>query len=143
GAAAARHVDHVLRAMAPSLAREIDGYLDHLATERGLSRHSLEAYGGDLRRFLASMQSSRRKRATDVDRADLVNFLEALQEEGLAPSSRARCLSAVRGFFKHLVREGRLAKSPVQDLKPGRRSRPMPKLLSVDEIVALLAAAGG
>lgn len=126
-----------------TLEQDVDEYLDHLATERGLARHSVDAYGLDLGRFLASMKKIRRSAATSVERSDLVNFLEELDKEGLAPSSRARCLSAVRGFFKHLVREGRLETSPVRDLRTGRRSRPMPHFLSMDEILALLAAAGG
>lgn len=125
------------------LARQVDDWLDHLATERGLARNSVEAYAHDLGRFLAAMKKLGRGAASSVERSDVVNFLEGLETEGLAPSSRARCLSAVRGFFKHLVREGRLPASPVRDLKPGRRSRPMPKFLSGDEILALLAAAGG
>lgn len=125
------------------LARQVDDWLDHLATERGLARNSVEAYAHDLGRFLAAMRTLGRGAASSVERSDVVNFLEGLEAGGLAPSSRARCLSAVRGFFKHLVREGSLAASPVRDLKPGRRSRPMPKFLSGDEILALLAAAGG
>jgi integrase/recombinase XerD len=126
-----------------TLEQDADEYLDHLATERGLAKHSVNAYGLDLGRFLASMKKLRRSAASSVERSDLVNFLEELDKEGLAPSSRARCLSAVRGFFKYLVREGRLETSPVRDLKTGRRSRPMPKFLSVDEVLALLGAAGG
>lgn len=125
------------------LARQVDDYLDHLATERGLARNSVEAYAHDLDRFLAAMTKLHRHAASSVERCDVVNFLEGLEAEGLAPSSRARCLSGVRGFFKHLVREGALPASPVRDLKPGRRSRPMPKFLSVDEIIALLGAAAG
>jgi integrase/recombinase XerD len=126
-----------------TLERDVDGYLDHLATERGLSRHSTDAYALDLGRFLAAMKRKKRASAADVERGDLVTWLEGLEAEGLAPSSRARSLSAVRGLFKYLVREGRLDSTPVRDLKPGRRSRPMPKFLSSDEIVSLLAAAGG
>jgi integrase/recombinase XerD len=126
-----------------TLAGEVDAYLDHLATERGLSRHSIEAYSKDLGCFLDAMKASGLSTAGDVERTDLVSFLQLLEKKGLAPSSRARCLSAVRGFFKHLVREGRLEASPVRDLRPGRRSRPMPKFLSSDEVLALLAAAGG
>jgi integrase/recombinase XerD len=126
-----------------SLDEDVDEYLDHLATERGLAKHSVDAYGIDLRRFLASMKNLRRSAASSVERSDLVNFLEELESGGLAASSRARCLSAVRGLFKYLVREGRLETSPVRDLKTGRRSRPMPHFLSSDEILALLAAADG
>ncbi|HYB97912.1 MAG TPA: site-specific tyrosine recombinase XerD [Candidatus Limnocylindrales bacterium] len=120
-----------------------DEYMDHLASEKGLARNSLDAYANDLRRFLAAMTKAGRTQADQVERDDLVMFLESLAEEGLAPSSRARCLSAVRGLFKFLVREGRLAVSPVRDLRPGRRSRPMPKYLSLEQILELLAAAAG
>lgn len=125
------------------LSRQVDEYLDHLAAERGLARNSVEAYALDLRRFLHAMGKLGRAAASSVERSDVVNFLEGLEAEGLAPSSRARCLSGVRGFFKHLVREGRVTASPVRDLRPGRRSRPMPKFLSVDEVVTLLSAAAG
>ena len=126
-----------------ALATAVDDYLDHLAAERGLARNSLEAYAADLRRFLAAMQASGRRLPAEVGRDDLVNWLESLTDAGLAPSSRARSLSAVRGFFKHLVREGGLAANPVRDLKPGRRGRPMPKFVSIDEFITLLAAAAG
>lgn len=125
------------------LSRQVDDYLDHLATERGLARNSVEAYAADLRRFLEAMSLLSRAAATSIERSDVVHFLEGLEAEGLAPSSRARSLSGVRGFFKHLVREGRLSSSPVRDLRPGRRSRPMPKFLSIDEFVSLLGAAAG
>lgn len=127
----------------PALAQQVDEFLDHLATERGLSANSVEAYARDLGRFLAAMKKAGRVTAASIERSDLVLFLEGLEIEGLAPSSRARTLSAVRGFFKHLVREELLATSPVRDLRPGRRSRPMPKFLSVDEVVTLLGAAAG
>lgn len=127
----------------PALAQQVDEFLDHLATERGLSANSVEAYARDLGRFLAAMKKAGRVTAASIERSDLVLFLEGLEIEGLAASSRARTLSAVRGFFKHLVREELLATSPVRDLRPGRRSRPMPKFLSVDEVVTLLGAAAG
>lgn len=125
------------------LASDVDEYLDHLATERGLSRNSIEAYGNDFGHFLAAMRAVRRDTADSVERGDLVNFLEGLEKQGLAATSRARCLSAVRGLFKYLVREGRLSASPVRDLKPGRRGRPMPKFLSLEDMLALLAVSGG
>jgi integrase/recombinase XerD len=126
-----------------TLDEDVDEYLDHLQAERGLVRHTVDAYGLDLRRFLASMKRIHRGAASSVERSDLVNFLDELEKDGLAASSRARCVSAVRGLFKYLVVEGRLEASPVRDLKSGRRSRPMPKFLSADEILLLLAAAGG
>jgi len=125
------------------LGAAIDGYMDHLAAEKGLARNSLEAYGRDLRLLLDVLKDRGRRRPAEVVRADLVAFLENLEQRGMAPASRARTLSAVRGFFKFLVREGRLETSPVRDLRPGRRHRPVPKQLATHEIETLLAGSAG
>lgn len=121
----------------------VDGYLDHLAAEKGLARNSLDAYARDLRVLLEVVGRKGRKHAGDVERADLVVFLEELEQRGMAPSSRARTLSAVRGFFKFLVREGKLESSPVRDLRTGRRRRPIPKQLATTEIESLLETCAG
>ncbi len=125
------------------LGTEVDSYLDHLAAEKGLARNSLEAYGRDLRLLLEVMGDRQRRRPEDVERGDMIAFLEVLEERGMAPSSRARTLSAVRGFFMFLVREGRLESSPVRDLRTGRRRRPIPKQLDTAEIEGLLAGSAG
>lgn len=121
----------------------MDGYLDHLAAEKGLARNSLEAYGRDLRVLLEVMRGRGRSLPSQVDRSDLIAFVEALEQRAMAPSSRARTLSAVRGLFKFLVREGRLGTSPVRDMRAGRRRRPVPKQLATTEIETLLAGSAG
>ncbi|MBI5506265.1 MAG: site-specific tyrosine recombinase XerD [Deltaproteobacteria bacterium] len=125
------------------MAAAVDGYLDHLAAEKGLARNSLEAYGHDLRLLLEVMRGRGRSEPSQVDRGDLIAFLESLERRGMAPSSRARILSAVRGLFRFLVREGRLESSPVRDLRAGRRRRPIPKQLATTEIESLLAVSAG
>lgn len=128
---------------APGLATEIDRYLDHLAAERGLSAHTLEAYARDLGRFRDAMRTRGRERAGDIDRDDLVVFLDGLVGEGLAARSRARTLSAVRGFFRQLVLDGRLDRNPAVDLRPGKRALRVPRQLSAADIEALLGACDG
>ncbi len=125
------------------LSAAIDRYMSHVAAERGLARNSVEAYGRDLRLFAEVMESRQRCRADQIEREDLVAFLAHLADRGLSASSRARTMSAVRGFFKYLVREGLIETSPLRELRSGRRQRPIPKQLGAAQIERLLEAAGG
>jgi integrase/recombinase XerD len=122
------------------LTAAVDEYLDHLAVERGLSRNSMAAYGRDLQRFLVAMMARGRTSAAAVVRDDLVEFLAGLDREGLAASSKARTLSAVRGFFKYLAAEEKIQSNPARALRPGRGTRPMPAQLSIEDMVRLLEA---
>ncbi|RMF24860.1 MAG: site-specific tyrosine recombinase XerD [Deltaproteobacteria bacterium] len=124
-----------------SLDQAVDRYLEHLAVERGLSRHTLEAYGRDLSSFVEFIERLGCRTARDVERGHIVRYLAAL-ERRLAPSSRARKMSAVRGMFRFLVREGVLAASPLRDIKPARARPGIPRCLSVAEIERLFEAIG-
>jgi len=68
-----------------------------------------------------------------------MGFLSQSQEQGLAPRSRARLLSALRGFFKFMVRDSHLPESPVANLTSPRLRRQLPSVLSVTEVERLLA----
>ncbi len=125
------------------LSAAVDRYLDHLAIEKGLAPNSLEAYGRDLSRFSASMTTLGRKRPPEVSRDDLVRFLDGLDSEGLAATSRARSLSAVRGFFKHLKAEGEIETNPVRELRSGRRTNRVPKQLGEADVLRLLETVSG
>ncbi|MGD8878435.1 MAG: site-specific tyrosine recombinase XerD, partial [Syntrophobacterales bacterium] len=70
---------------------------------------------------------------------EIMAFLSQAQEQGLAPRSRARLLSAMRGFFKFMVRDSHLKKSPVANLTSPRLRRQLPTVLSVAEVERLLA----
>lgn len=122
------------------LGRDVDEFLDHLATERGLSRNSMDGYGRDLRRFAATMNKRGRRDSSAVQSEDLVGYLEVLTREGLGSSSRARAMSAVRGFFGYLEREERISANPVRMLRSRREHRPHPRELSQGDIERLLAA---
>lgn len=115
-------------------------FLDMLAAERGASANTLDAYRGDLA-DLAAFLTRRRRAPKDASAADLSAFLIALDERGLAASSRARKLSAVRQFFRFLYSEGLNSGDPSSGLEAPRLGRPLPKILSVAEVDRLLGAA--
>ncbi|MGE5246931.1 MAG: site-specific tyrosine recombinase XerD [Verrucomicrobiota bacterium] len=116
-----------------------ESYLLHLSTERRLSANTLESYGADLRRFLDFLES-RGIDARSMKRGDLLNYLSELREGGLSARSTSRHLSTLRSFFRFLVREGRLADSPITETRSPKLGRPLPKYLTVTQVAQLLGA---
>jgi integrase/recombinase XerD len=116
----------------------IDGYLDHLRIERRLSDHTLESYARDLR-SLAQFAAGRGVPIDALDRRQLDAFVGEQRARGLSPRSVARLVAALRGFYRFLVLERRLARSPADDVRPPRAWPALPKCLSGDEVDRLIA----
>ena len=119
--------------------RWIDAYLDHLRVERGLGRHTIEAYSGDLARYSQLLLDAGRG-PEDADAAAVSGVLVALTRAGLSARSQARFLSSVRGFYKYLVQEDLIRVNPLSLVEAPRLSRKLPNLLSQSEVLRLLAA---
>lgn len=114
-------------------------YLDHLKVERGLSEHTIVAYEADLTRLVSHLQSSKRT-IEDAEIEHIASFFVALAKEGLAARSQARILSAVRGLYRFANREGAMKRDPSALIARPRLGRPLPKVLSMEEVDALLNA---
>ena len=95
----------------------IASYLDHLRVERRLSGHTLESYGRDLA-GLAAFAAGADRRLEDLDRKALDAFVQQQRTRGQSPRSVARAVAAVRGFYRFLVLDRRLERSPAEDLQP-------------------------
>lgn len=124
----------------------VAAYLDHLRLERGLAVRTLEAYAADLAGWLDFLGLAPPVDAASLSRVtsrDLRRWLVHLEERGLARSSVARKLAAVRGLFRYAVREGWVAASPAARLGTPRVRRRLPRVYTPEEVRALLAAAGG
>jgi integrase/recombinase XerD len=107
--------------------------------ERGLSPRTLEAYEDDLTR-LQAFAERRRTSAPRLGQAQLAAFVQSLRVEGLAPRSVARVVHGVRGFYRFLMREGRLDRDPMENLKAPRAFKALPRYLTPTQVEALLAA---
>lgn len=114
-------------------------FLEHLEFERSLSLHTVAAYRRDLEPFMAFLAARGREPAT-CSEGDVHAYFQGPGGDGAA-SSVARRLAAVRGLFRFLVREGRLARDPTAGQKTPKRPRTLPEVLSVDEVEALIARA--
>jgi integrase/recombinase XerC len=75
-----------------------------------------------------------------VDKQVLRDYLAYLAEQGIAKASIARKLSAIRSFYRYLVREGILAKNPLEQTASPKLDRRLPSFLTVEEMVRLLKA---
>ncbi|MCC6140225.1 MAG: site-specific tyrosine recombinase XerD [Nitrospira sp.] len=113
-------------------------YLGHLRVEGGLSANTLEAYRRDLSKLQIFLARHRVEMGETVAPQQLTGFLTSLKEQRLSAASMARTLSALRGWFRFLVREGLLPASPMQDLSVARRAVRLPKTLTSVEVAALL-----
>jgi len=117
--------------------RELDQYLDHLRVERRLASNTVDSYARDLR----SLAAFARQAACPVGaltRPQLEAFVRQLIADGLAPRSAARAVASTRGFYRFLVREGRLPASPAEDLHGGRPWPALPRYLTPDEVDRLI-----
>lgn len=116
----------------------IDAFLDHLRVERRLAAHTLESYARDLGALAAYAAASERQPAT-LDRAALEAFVRQQLMRGLSPRSVARSIAAIRGFYRFLVLDRRIERSPADDLHPPRAWPALPKFLSLEQVDALIS----
>ncbi len=117
----------------------VDDYLDHLKVERGLSANTLEAYAHDLAVFHAHIEAQG-KRLDTAGIEDIAGFLDALRSRSVGGRSQARYLSALRGLFRYLRSERRVAIDPTELLDSPKKRPGLPVVLTRDEVTRLLAA---
>lgn len=126
--------------MTDTAADPIEAFLEMMAAERGAARNTLDAYRRDLEDFSHYLADTRKTLATARPR-DLAAYLKAIADGGLAAASRARRLSSIRQLYRFLSAEGHVTDDPTTGFAGPRRERPLPKVLSVAEVEALLETA--
>jgi integrase/recombinase XerD len=121
----------------PADARTIEEFLDLSWMERGLAAATLSAYRTDLSLF-SRWLSNRGLGLEEARRLDVLDFLS--EHAHWPPRTIARRLSALRRFYQHLEREGRVADNPCDRIDAPRLGRPLPDVLTEKEVERLLAA---
>jgi integrase/recombinase XerD len=111
-----------------------------LSAERGASVNTLDAYSRDLMSF-ASFVHRRDRSLEQATTEDIRNFIARMVEEGLAASSRARRLSALKQFYRFLLTDRIRPDDPAALVGGPKREAALPKTLSIEEIDQLLQAA--
>jgi integrase/recombinase XerD len=116
----------------------VETFLDMMGAERGSGANTLDAYRRDLLDFMGSL-SLKGADLRQAGRDDVRGFLASLSH--LAPATQARKLSALRQFFGFLYAEGIRTDDPTQTLASPKARRPLPKILSGDDLDRMLATA--
>lgn len=118
---------------------DIDGFLNYLRVERGLSTNSLSAYRNDLAK-LVSFADTLGKNVRSLETGDLSDFARYLGSRRLGPRSIARAFVAVRGLYKYLLQDGHLKTDPSVNLESPKQWQTLPHFLASEEVDKLLAA---
>jgi integrase/recombinase XerC len=118
----------------------LDAYLRCLLAETNLSPYTLRNYRGDLSHFFRHLEPEAID-PLDIDRQSFRRYLVRLREAGIATASVTRKVSTIRGFYRFLVREGKLAANPLAAVSAPKRERRLPTILSRADLVALVEAA--
>ena len=116
----------------------IEAFLEMMSAERGAGRNTLAAYRRDLLDFAGHAPGGLAR----AGREDVRRYLAGLSAAGIAASSQARKLSALRQFYGFLYAEEMRPDNPTEAVESPRARRPLPKILSAADMEAMIAAAG-
>lgn len=125
-----------------AFARDVEDYAAHLASVRHLSENTVRAYREDLLAFLAWC-AREGVSPGGLTHRDLRAYLLELSRAGYSTRTVARHLSALRGLFRWMLREGRCDSATVAAVASPKLSRTLPKTMSAAEADALLATCEG
>lgn len=118
----------------------LDSFLEMMSAERGAAHNTLLSYQRDLDDLLLFL-AGQGKDAGSATTADLSAYLADLSARGFKASSQARRLSAIRQFHRFLYTEGLRGDDPTGPLDAPKKSRPLPKTMSVSAVDRLLGRA--
>ena len=126
------------------MTNEIGSFLDYLTYERNVSPNTIAAYRDDLESFTGFLCNDYFTMARDqielrrVDHLAVRSYLAHLSRRKLSRSSIARHLSALRTFFKWLVREGLVEANPARAVATPKREKHLPAVMQTSDVALLL-----
>ena len=118
-----------------------EAFLEMMAVERAAAKNTLTAYSKDLsdaQGFLAA----RKRDLAGASAEDIEAYFQALSDRGLSPATAARRRASVRQFYRFVLGEGWREDDPSRRVDAPKQGRPLPKVLSRDEVDRIIAAAG-
>lgn len=116
-------------------------YLGWLSTQKNAAKATIDSYGRDLEQFGLWLTEQQACSLAAIEENHIDAWAAQLFRDGMAKSSIARKLAALRGFFRFLLRQGKLEKNPAADIHDPKQNIRQPRALNVDEVFALLEQA--
>lgn len=126
--------------MGPEALDQLESYLERLQVQQRLSPQTLLAYRRDLDQLQTFLTPREITQWSQVDPRTLRAYVADRHRNGLGSRSLQRELSAIRGFFDALIREGLMAQNPAQGIRAPKAAKALPNVLDVDAMVGLLEA---
>ncbi|WKB51921.1 tyrosine recombinase XerC [Eleftheria terrae] len=114
----------------------IERYLEHLRVERRVAPLTLDTYAAELA-VLAAMAAEAKLSLQEVQPHHVRRWMATLHGQGRSGRTLGKTLSAWRGLFRWLGREGEVALNPVDGVRPPKSPKPLPKALSVEQSMQL------
>ena len=127
--------------------RLFDNYINYLQAERNASPYTVRNYINDLlgnysrgseKGFFQFLRLKQISSLEAVDKHTLRNYISWLMEQGVVKASIARKLSAIRSFYRYLLREGMLPANPLETSSSPKLDKRLPSFLTVEEVKRLL-----
>jgi len=122
-------------------------YINYLEAEKGASPYTVRNYTNDLlgnrkrgteRGFFQFLRLKKISSLEEVDKRILRDYMSWLMDQGVVKPSIARKLSAIRSFYRYLMREGVISSNPLEKASSPKLDKRLPSFLTVGETVRLL-----
>jgi len=132
-----------------SMQEALNRYVNYLEAERGLSPYTVRNYTMDLignyargaeKGFFQFLRAKQVSSLDEVDKQVMRDYMSWLMSQGVVKSSIARKLSAIRSFYRYLVREQMVPANPLEKASSPKLDRRLPSFLTIAEMVRLLEA---
>jgi integrase/recombinase XerD len=117
----------------------IESFLNYISVERGLSRNTIISYSEDLKAYADYLKTRSFGSISATTKNEIVGFMMARKDRGMAANSVARSLAAIRMFYRFLVRERVLKSDPSSLVESPKLWKKIPETLSVNEVDTLLS----
>ena len=123
------------------MSSQIERFRQYLETERNASEHTVDAYVSDITDFATRIRGDEKfDDWAEIDRDQARAFVMSLHDSGDGKRSIQRKLSAMRSFFRFLIREDRAQNNPFDRLPPIKADKPLPEVMNISEVERLIAA---
>lgn len=132
---------HPARRKRSFLEQQLKNYLEYAGYERSLSKHTILAYGRDIQTFVNWYQGEARKTHQVPKRTDISEYMLNLSRQNQKPSSIARTLASLRGWFAWMKNGGTISDDPTETMHNPQKGRKLPAVLTQSEVKRILDTA--
>lgn len=118
----------------------LDDYKAYLRIERSLSPNTISSYCSDIEQLFLFLKEKGFLSPSNASSDDLVEFISAIAEKGIAKRSQARIISSLKSFYSFLEVEGQVKDNPCDKLDAPKMQLHLPSVLSIEEVMAVISS---